>query len=51
MLTATPSRGKIQRLLRCRRDQFNSIAKRIVNMATAHAGNVVDFVGHNSGSA
>ena len=51
MLTATSGSGKIQRLLRGLRDQFDSIAKGIVNMATAHAGDVVDLMRRDSGTA
>lgn len=51
MLTATSGSGKIQRLLRGLRDQFDSITKGIVNMATAHAGDVVDFIRRDSGTA
>lgn len=51
MLMAAPGSSKIQRLLRGLRDQFNSIAKGIVNMATAHAGDVVDLMRDDSGSA
>lgn len=34
----------IQKFLRGLRDEFNAIAKRIVYVATPHAGDVVGFV-------